>query len=92
MEYDNVLYICILSSYTYVLSIDCNLSYTYSYTYPLGISVTKGRQFTEGVGRVTDHCCVDVSGEHDCTCGCVCARARDTHACTHTYVCACVYV
>lgn len=45
------------------------LLYAHSnYVYPLGISVAKGRQFTEGFGRVTDHCCVDVSGEYDCAC------------------------
>ena len=50
---------------------------TYSPAYPLGITITKGCQFAEGVGRVTDHCCVDVSGEHDYMC---------IHKYVHTYV------
>ena len=37
---------------------------TYS-SYPLGITITKGHQFTEGLSRVIDYCCVDVLGQHD---------------------------
>lgn len=45
----------------------------------IGFSVAKGCQFTEGFGRATDHCCVDVSGEYD-------AVQCNTYMYVHTYV------
>lgn len=35
-----------------------------SSAHSLDICVAKGCQLTESLGRVTNHCCVDVSGEH----------------------------